>query len=242
MIKVGSARSSYGNQTPGDQNAREVSIQNFYEHAPYWLGFLLKDVKKRVELAKAMEAACKNDHIGYSQNTRMQARQMYAKYGSIEGIKEDCNTDCSQLVNLCLYSIGYNLPNFNTASMPDILRRSGFFIESKVYKATDCMKGMILVTPSKGHTVIVTSIGEMAPAKEPEIVIPSCKPMIKLGSKGNRVTYLQVLLKRPTTGKFNEGDVQALKKFQLEFGIETDGIYGPESQKAMVKLYGKAAN
>jgi len=239
MIKVGSARSSYGNTTPGDQNGREVSIQDFYVHKPYWLGFILKDKSKSVPLAKAMTDACKNDFIGYDQATRMTAREAYIKYGSISGIKEKCNTDCSQLVNLCLYSIGVSLPNFNTASMPGVLRQSGLFIEKKVYDYTDCQKGMILVTPTKGHTLIVTSIGEQAPAqpKPEKPVIPSCKPVIKLGSKGQRVQYLQILLGRPTSAKFSQFDVEALKKFQTEHGLEADGEYGPLTQKEMVKIY-----
>lgn len=152
---VGSARSSYNSPQAGDQSGKEVSQQSFYKHKPYWLGFLLKDKNLRPKLAQSMVDACNNNNIGYSQPYREQGRRAYVKVGSISKMGL-CTVDCSSLVNLCLYSIGINLPNFNTASEPQVLRNSGLFTEKKVYNEKDCELGMILVTPSKGHTLIVT--------------------------------------------------------------------------------------
>lgn len=152
---VGSARSSYNSPKAGDQSGKEVSQQLFYKHSPYWLGFTLKDTSLLPKLAQSMVDACNNNAIGYSQPYREEGRRAYVKVGSISKM-DLCTVDCSSLVNLCLYSIGINLPNFNTASEPQVLRNSGLFTEKKVYSENDCVLGMILVTPSKGHTLIVT--------------------------------------------------------------------------------------
>ena len=37
-VKIGSARSSYGNTSPGDQNGgKEVSTENWYLHSKGWV-------------------------------------------------------------------------------------------------------------------------------------------------------------------------------------------------------------
>ena len=37
-VKIGSARSSYGNTAPGDQNGgSEVSVENWYLHSKGWV-------------------------------------------------------------------------------------------------------------------------------------------------------------------------------------------------------------
>lgn len=158
MIIVGSARSCYNAPKKGDQSGKEVSTQNFYTNSPYWLGYEPISDKLGEQLAQNMKDACDNNHIGYSQPYRMSGRQAFIKYGSIKGIKEDCAVDCSSLVNLCIFACGYgyNLPNFNTATEPQVLEKSGLFKKKIVKVASDIKKvGTILVTPVKGHTLIV---------------------------------------------------------------------------------------
>ena len=156
-VLIGSARSSFGSPQNGDQTGKEVSTQNFYlPSCGYWLGFKLKNKGLAIKLANAMNDACHNNNIGYSQPYRMTGRAAYIKAGSIKKM-DLCCVDCSSLVNLLLYSIDIILPNFNTATEPYVLRKSGLFDEVKVKKESDCETGMILVTPTKGHTVVVIS-------------------------------------------------------------------------------------
>lgn len=158
MVIFGSARSDFGSPQKGDQSGKEVSTQNFYlPSCGYWLGFKAKNNLLGVKIARQMLDACGNNNIGYSQPYRLTARQAYCRYGSIKGIKELCTCDCSSLVNLCCLAAGISLPNFNTASEPQVLRSSGLFDEVKVTKPEHCTTGMILVTPTKGHTVIVVT-------------------------------------------------------------------------------------
>ena len=54
-VLIGSARSSYGNTSPGDQHSGlEVSTQNWYLHSKGWYVLRAKDAAAR---EKAMEAA-----------------------------------------------------------------------------------------------------------------------------------------------------------------------------------------
>ena len=160
-VIVGSARSSYGHPEMGDQNGKEVSTQEFYLPSQgYWLGFMPNDAKVAAKMVKCMTNVCNNNHVGYSQPYRMSLREAYVKYKTFKGIKENCCCDCSSLINTILYACGYNLPNFNTASMPTVLRKSGLFTETKITKATQCKNGMILVTPTKGHTMLVVDNGK----------------------------------------------------------------------------------
>lgn len=246
MVVIGSARSAYNSPAAGDQSGKECSTQNFYKKNPYWLGFTLKKAELLPKLAQAMKDACANNHFGYSQYYRLNGRQAYVKYGSIKAVAVDCTVDCSSLVNLCLYSIGINLPNFNTASQPKVFRESGLFTEKKVYSEADCVLGMILVTPTQGHTVIVVECEN----EQTGIKIPTEKPILRNGSKGVRVKELQTVLNNSMNsglavdGIFGPLTEAALKNFQSTFSekfykIEIDGEYGPETRQAFVKFYSK---
>ena len=70
-VLIGSARSSFGNTAPGDQHSGlEVSTQKWYLHAKGWYVLRAKDAAAREKIAVAMERACANNNIGYSQPTR----------------------------------------------------------------------------------------------------------------------------------------------------------------------------
>ena len=60
-VLIGSARSSYGNTSPGDQNGgREVSTEKYYVHSKGWVVLRAKDPEARERIAVAMEHACDN--------------------------------------------------------------------------------------------------------------------------------------------------------------------------------------
>ena len=70
-VLIGSARSSYGNTTPGDQNGgKEVSTENWYLHSKGWYVLRAKNAAAQEQIAVAMERACANNDIGYDQSTR----------------------------------------------------------------------------------------------------------------------------------------------------------------------------
>lgn len=171
-VKVGSARSSYGNTKRGDQaGGKEVSTQPWYKHTKGWRVFRAKNAAIREKLGLAMEHACKNDHIGYSQEDRS------SLYNAVKDLyfdpllcTKDVNTDCSALVRVCCAFAGIKLKDFTTSSEPGVLAACGYFEEltlSKYREQDDwLMRGDILVTKTKGHTVIVLTNGSKAEKNE----------------------------------------------------------------------------
>ncbi len=175
-VRVGSARSSFGNTAPGDQaGGREVSTQAWYWHSKGWYVYRAKDPAAREKIAEAMEKACANNDIGYSQPTRN------TLYNDIKGKGFDpskttkkVNTDCSALVRVCCAYAGIMLGDFITSNEGAALVKSGKFDKlttDKYCKQADyLMRGDILCTRTKGHTVVVLTDGRKAeyPAITPE--------------------------------------------------------------------------
>lgn len=160
MIKFGSARIDENGKITGgkagDQTGREVAIENAYMHSKGWLAFKPKDRKHALALAQAMIDACNNNNIGYDQNERLGVFKWVNGGTKIKSISTPCECDCSALVRACiLEATGTSLANFNTSSEPNVLKNSGLFEEPYIVKDINTLEvGEILVTRTKGHTVI----------------------------------------------------------------------------------------
>ena len=167
-VLIGSARSSYGNTTPGDQNGgREVSTENWYLHSKGWYVLRAKDATVREKIAVAMEHACANNDIGYSQGTRLTLFNNVKDFGFDPAkTTKPVNTDCSALVRVCVHYAGIMVRNFITSNeLPILMATVAFekFTDDAHCKSSDhLLRGDILVTRVKGHTVIVLSNGAKA--------------------------------------------------------------------------------
>lgn len=175
-VTIGSARrdenGKYSGGKAGDQDKVEVSTQAYYLHSKGWYLYRALSEEHAKALAQAMYDACMNDNVGYDQTNRA-IMTMLDKYGSMAEIAEKTETDCSNLVRGCIYqATGIDLGNFNTASEPNVLDKSGLFAKKQtVTSSTKFKLGDILVTKSKGHTVIIVSIDGVMPgqpAKKPD--------------------------------------------------------------------------
>ena len=104
--------------------------------------------------------------------------------------------------------------------------------------------GDILVTPVPGHTVVVLNDGdkyEGGVTEEKKYALGD--RVLKKSMKGDDVKALQKALislgyscgVKGSDGKFGSATETALKKFQKDHGLEVDGMYGPESHKALIK-------
>lgn len=165
-LKVGSARhdenGKYTGGKVGDQLQKtsandltgEVSQQNFYVHSKGWNVLRPLSTTHAIEIARAMEIACNNKSIGYSQGCQ---RKTVDNITSITPI----NVDCSKLVRDCVYhATKIDVGNFNTANEVAVLQKSGLFMKAFPFKSltsTPLYNGDVLVTKTKGHTVIVVS-------------------------------------------------------------------------------------
>ncbi len=167
-VTIGSARSSFGNTKAGDQNGgKEVSKQTFYVHSLGWFVLRCKDAKKRALIAEAMDKACENDNIGYSQGTRNTLWDNVKNKGyDPSKTTKAVNTDCSALVRVCCAYAGIVVKDFITSTEKTRLMATGEFeclTTDKYCKQSDyLMKGDILCSRKKGHTVVVLSDGEKA--------------------------------------------------------------------------------
>lgn len=167
-VMVGSARSSFGNTSPGDQNGgKEVSTQAWYLHRKGWYVYRAKDPSVRKKIAEAMEKACANNDIGYSQPTRdMLWNDVKASGYDPSKTTKKVNTDCSALVRVCCAYAGIMLGDFITSNEGAALVKSGKFEKltaDKYCKQADyLMRGDILCTRTKGHTVVVLTDGRKA--------------------------------------------------------------------------------
>lgn len=157
-VIIGSARhdehgNCYSGGKDGDQTGQEVSTQKFYNHSKGWNVLRAKDNKVAEKLAKAMKIASDNKNIGYDQSERYGV----IKHGINTKVKTEC--DCSSLVRACIiYASGKDVGDFNTSNERSVILKSGLFKDVGSYKQGDTLyNGDILVTRTKGHTVIVVS-------------------------------------------------------------------------------------
>lgn len=156
MVKIGSARhdenGKYSGGHAGDQIGSEVSIQNFYVSSKGWDILRAKDASVAEKLAESMKTACGNPNIGYCQGHR----NGVITYGINSNVP--CECDCSSLLRACVIaSTGKDPGNFTTATEKTALLKTDMFTFVGAYKnGMKIYKGDILVTHTKGHTVIVT--------------------------------------------------------------------------------------
>lgn len=171
-VYVGSARidengNAHGGKAGDQKQGKEVSTQAWYKHSKGWRVFRLKDPVKAAKVAEIMDWACRSDLIGYDQYQRNTLYNELAKAG-FDGkpvLSKAVETDCSALVRVCLAFAGIDVPaDFYTASMAKQMLDTGEIIELTGGKYTDqpdyLGAGDILVTKTKGHTVVVISDGE----------------------------------------------------------------------------------
>lgn len=170
-VKIGHAsideRGKARGGAAGDQTGREVCTRNWYNKP--WIAVIRPKSSTAAEkIAKAMEAACANDNIGYDQNERTTLYiKAKANNWNIAGIKSKCETDCSALVAVCVNAAGISVSkDIYTGNEKSALVATGKFTahtESK-YLTTDqyLKRGNVLL--ASGHTAIVLSNGTKAAA------------------------------------------------------------------------------
>ena len=140
----------------GDQTGKEVCIRSYYMSSKGWYLLRPKSIEHANKIAKSMIQACENDNIGYDQGNRLGV----ITYGTKSTVKTEC--DCSSLVRQCVIEgTGKDPGNFTTANEKTMLLATGLFENAiDVTSSTVMYNGDILVTKTKGHTVIIVSGNE----------------------------------------------------------------------------------
>lgn len=259
-VYVGSAKGDENGKASGgkagDQKA-EVATQKWYIHSKGWRVIRAKDPAKRKLIAEAMRDACNNKNIGYDQGQRNTLYTVAkAVQFNIKRVYTPCETDCSALVRVCCAYAGITLPDMYTGNQASIMLDSGAFVEltgSKYADSPDYLKaGDVLITKTKGHTVVVLDDGAKA---EPDPAVPDIDEgnkggetvtvelkVLRKGDKGEQVKTLQRLMmanghklpKYADDGDFGGETLDAVKAYQKAHGLAVDGIVGANTWKKLL--------
>lgn len=174
-VRIGHASRPEGsgvNGVAGDQTGAEVCVRTWYNIGADYIA-IHPDASVREKHAKACEAGCANDHIGYSQFgtcNRNTLNNLAAKVGyDLSKITTNCNTDCSAFQNVCAVASGasgvkYGSNGWTTSTMKAALKAAGYIIitTSKYLTSADyCVRGAIYVKASS-HTVCGLDNGSKA--------------------------------------------------------------------------------
>ena len=150
--KISGGAAGDSKQTTVPDYKGEVSQQKFYVSSKGWVVIRPQNADIALRIAAAMIVACNNKNLGYDQNNRLGV----IKYGTASTVKTEC--DCSSLVRQCVReATGIDAGNFNTANEKTVLQKTGLFDVMDYVSGMTLYTGDILVTKTKGHTVIVTS-------------------------------------------------------------------------------------
>ena len=147
------------NGTKGDQTGKEVCTRTWYSK-PWDYMALHPDAQVREKHAKAVEAACANNNIGYGQNDRNTLNTLAKAVGYDLSKVGKCNCDCSSLQNVAAVASGapgavYGNNGWTTATMKTALQKLGYKIitdHTYLASAAYCVRGAVYVKASS-HTV-----------------------------------------------------------------------------------------
>lgn len=155
--------------TAGDQTAKEVCTRNWY--AGGWTVLLRpKDAAIAEKMAKACEAGCANNMIGYDQNQRNTLRTKAKAAGwDLSKITAACECDCSSFMAVCAEAAGINMDGTYTSGNAPVtsnmrakLKATGAFevlTDKKYLNGSDYLKRGDILVKEGSHTIMVLSNG-----------------------------------------------------------------------------------
>ena len=263
-VRIGHASiDENGNATggkAGDQTGKELCTRDWYTKG--W-NVLLRPVRADLaeKSAQAMEAACRNELIGYDQSGRntlyQKAKAADFRLGDIDTA---CECDCSSLVHTCAIAGGANLTygsnGHTTRTMVREFINSGDYVKltDSKYLTSDkyLQRGDILVKEGS-HTAMVLTNGIAVSSSDLPVAMPlednatiyySVRvPLLQKGMERDAVKTMQHLMfyrgyDLPRTGTFDEETALAVMQFQKDMNLETDGKCGVETWNALLRLTG----
>lgn len=261
-IKIGHAsideRGKASGGTAGDQTGGEVYTRTWY-NANWDVVLRPKDKTLAEKSAKACEAACANNKIGYDQYGR-NTLYNYAKLADFDlsKITDECECDCSSLMHVCAIAGGaklsYGVNGLVTWNMVNAFVDSGDYeklTDSKYLISGNYLRrGDILVRQS-GHTAMALENGDLSGAEtaganprptesQSTTTMLTPLPLLKKGAMGGAVWAMQTLLTDrgySTLGvdsDFGANTEGALKRFQKAMGLIADGECGAATWEKLI--------
>lgn len=244
----------------GDQTGKELCTRSWYTKG--WNVVLRPKSAVLAELsARACEAACANENIGYDQGGRNTLNTKAKAVGYDLGkIASPCECDCSSLMHVCAIAGGAKLSyegnGYTTRTMVSAFVASGNYEKLTASKYLDqdtyLMRGDILVKEGS-HTAMALTNGSSVSSDETPIVLPfeddltiyySIRmPLLQKGMIRDEVKTMQHLLfyrgyDLPRTGIFDDVTALAVIQFQKDMNLAPDGKCGPDTWSALLGLTG----
>ena len=248
-VKVGSARIDENGRATGgkagDQTGKEVATENWYLHKLGWVVIRAKTATMREKIAQNMQWACDNPHIGYDQWQNQTLWNVAKPLGfNCSKVKTNCETDCARLTRVCVWYAGSKPVDYYTATEVQALKATGDFeilTTDKYCKSSDyLLRGDILVTKTKGHTVVVLSNGAKVQTTTSTNTTTQTKPTTGTTSNTTSTTTLKANIKEGQKW-LNEYYGTTIKKY-LGATLSVDGVFGPKTREACVCVWKDLCN
>ncbi len=211
-IRIGHASISESgtvNGKSGDQTGKEVCIREWYSISADYMA-IHPDANVREKHAAAVEAACRNDNIGYSQfgsDNRNTLNALAKKVNYDLSKVGKCNCDCSSLQNVAAVASGsgatYGSNGWTTSTMKSALKALGYKIITSAAYLRDpayCVRGAIYVKASS-HTVCGLDNGSKAGQTLSAAGISGAAP----GSGGTSGKSVDTIAREVINGKWGSG-------------------------------------
>lgn len=239
----------------GDNNGKEVCTRGWFTYG--WTVCLRpKSATVAEKLAKACEAGCANNAIGYDQNQRNTLHDQAKAVGyDLSKIKTKCESDCSSFATVCAIAAGVakleytgNAPT--TSSMQKEFVNSGAFdalTDAKYLTADTYLKRGDVLVKAGSHCIIVLEDGKANAEKYGKTITVTLHQLSE-GCRGEEVKALQILLMGRgysvgvdgADGDFGANTKAAVKAYQRDMGLGVDGIAGKDTISALLQKEGVA--
>lgn len=241
----------------GDQTGKEVCIRSWY-NGDWDFVARFKDRAKAEKAAQACEDACGNPNVGYDQfqrnNLRAEAKRVNYQ---LDKIGMPCESDCSAFMGVCVEAASINLPEGNlptTRTLRRVLEATGEFeilTDAKYLTGDAHLLRSDILCKEGDHTVMALENGAKAgkevvvsKTESPTIHYSVRLPLLKVGSKGESVKALQILLighgcscgKYGADGDFGTATENAVMMYQDRNGLNVDGIAGKDTMRSLLGL------
>ena len=184
------------NGSAGDQTGKEIRTTEAYTHKLGWRIFRYPDTKVAYWIGTNAYNIADIALFGYGQNDRVTGYNACKKAGwEPKKVTIKVNLDCSEMARTCIAcALEKDISDFNTASEPTVLLSLGFK-EITGTALSNLKLGDIVVTPSKGHTEIVSKVVESVSTSSSTTSTTTSSTL----TSGSRVTLSSTKIYRDTT-------------------------------------------
>lgn len=244
---IGHARADYDHKA-GDSSGKEVCITAFTYSTSntsvynWTYVFRPKDNVKALKAASMCEKGCANNNIGYCSSgetkygkDRAMTKLAKAANYDLSKIKLKCGCSCGDLICLCNHYAGLSTCYIGSGKqLAENLKGNKNFSCYRYSKGMALKRGDVLITAhsSGKNNHVVMCVGSTYGGTFP--TLPSRK-YFKAGDKGENVKRLQSLLNwlvgagLKIDGEIGSLTINAVKSFQHNNGLTTDGEFGSKS-------------